>query len=521
MQMTDSNTKRPAPTNARHRCVWFFWVLCLTLIAKESLASGTSQYPIWSDLTFFERQAIGSKARAEAGDPDALLSIYLVASGVRELAEYETANKRIREFINDIAESPGEMDTPWLRGKVLNERMHSFFFPTTSEKARNGYSVDQSRLMGVFETGEYNCISSSLLYAVLLRHFDLNARGVILPSHAFIELQLPARLVEVETTSRRGYDQKHDRAFYEKNNDQWFDYRGLEPATYEDYLQRERVSLLQLAARNMLNQHTSSDRMDERDGARLAEISAFLDPGYALAQEKRLYFYNREIHRLVIKQQWDELLDLFATTYQSVLSGVNRHAGSENLQRAIHMYLSGAMLTYAQVGETELTLGTMGELLNRDWSKSDSRLELEKRVANAVGVLLQQLVQEKQFDEAQLVLSLTEGHMQNSQPWQDMTRWVYLRWAEEHWQEQRWEDVIFTLKDMQQAAAEEGRRHPLELIESAYYNWVLELTQQSELATAEGVVEQCRVQIDDQQRCEKASTLLERYQKQSRDSPDK
>lgn len=471
--------------------------------------TGNTRYPIWSDLSYFEREAIAGRSRAEAGDPDALLALYLVASGVRDLAGYETVNKRVGDFLRQQKEALRDSDDLWQTGKLLNQEMHRAFFINDADKPQSAYSVDQSRLMGIFETGEYNCISSALLYSVLLRHFDIQAKGVILPSHAFIELQLPGnRQVEVETTSQHGYDQEHDQAFYEKNNQQWFNTRGLQPATYDDYLQRQHISLTQLAARNMLNQHTAVERMSAEDGARLAEISALLDPAYALAQEKRIYFYNREIHRLIINKQWPQLYRLFATTYDSVLHGASQHRDVSSLQRAVQMYLSGAMLAYAQMGEIELTLEAMGELLNRDWDLSESREEQEKRVTSAVGLLLQHLVDKKQFDEAQLVLSLTEAHIQNIQPWQDMTRWLYLRWADQHWQEKRWEDVIFTLKDLQHMSPAEDQRHPLEMIESAYFNWVLELTQRDDTATADGVVEQCRVQIEDTRRCDKAAKLL-------------
>lgn len=500
----------------------FLLVVLLWLWASPSLANraeyGATPYPVWSPLTFFEREALSGLNKAQRGQADDLLALYLVASGVRDSADYLEVDKQLDDFHQQLNKLLTDDAQPLLIGELLNQQMHQRFFLKPSEQRPTGYAVDQSRLMGIFETGEFNCISSALLYAVLLRHHHIPASGVVLPSHAFIELNLAdGRRVEVETTSPDGYDQVHDEAFYQRTNKAWFAARNLQPATFADYQQRQTISLLQLAARNMLNQHTADQHMSEQDSLRLAEISAFIDPTYPLAQEKRLYFYNREIQSLIIAQDWASLRRLFDTTYQTVLGDAARHVNIDLVQRAIQLYLSGAMLAYAQMGEIESTLQVMGELLNRDWSLSDSRSELERRVTNAVGVLLNHLVKQQQFDESQLVLSLTEAHVGNNQAWADMTRWLYFRWAEDHWQQKRWEEVVFTLKDFQNLSPVRDAKHPQELIESAYFNWVLELSEANDLDSAEGVVEQCRIQLTDQRLCQKAETLLRKQrQRQER-----
>ncbi len=485
------------------------WAICLPC-HSERADYGNSAYPIWSPLSYFERQSIGDISRAANGKPDALLALYLVASGVRESSEYVNAYKRLNRFQQDLEKLIVDDPDPWLTGKLINSEMHKTFFLKPTEQHASGYAVAQSRLMGVFENGEFNCISSALLYAVLARLFDLPAKGVLLPSHAFIELNLAdGRNVDVETTSPSGFDQHHDQAFYEKANQTWFADRNLTPTTYNDYRHRERISLLSLAARNMLNQHTTEAAMAREDGFRLAEISAFIDPTYALAQEKRLYFYNSEIHTLILQQDWVSLKRLFAVTYETVLRDSARHQQSSKVQTAMQMYLSGALLAYAQMGNTEATLEVMGELLKRDWNLAESRAELEQRVTNALGVLLQHLVDQKQFDDGLLLLSLTEAHLTNQQAWADMNHWLYFRWAEDHWQHQRWEDAIFTLKDFQDLSNGDDQKHTAELIESAYYNWVLELINAKDHDTAIGVVEQCRIQINQQQLCRKAEKLLQ------------
>lgn len=513
-----SGSKHPSGADLRR-----FIALCLTallaLLPGLTLANradhGTTPYPIWSDLTYFERATLGDLHRARSNDPDALLALYLVASGVRSYDDFETVKGRIRQFVKDMRGQILETDNPWLTGQLLNQQMHqAFFLKESRDGAPNGYAIDQSRLMGIFETGEFNCISASLLYAVLVRHFDLDALGAMLPSHAFIQLNLEdGRQIDVETTSPAGYDQLHDEAFYQRNNNDWFASRGLAPATYADYLKRERVDLTLLGARNMLNQHTISSRMDDKDSSRLAEISAFVDPANPMAQEKRLYFYNREIHALVVEQDWKTLKRLFETTYENVMAGSRRHAQVEGLQYAMQMYLSGAMLTYAQLGETEQTLAVMGELLSRRLAQNpvpQGKQDVELRVTNAVSVLMSKLAERRQFDEGLLVLALVEGHLSDPKAWPDMVNWFYLRWAEYQWSQKNWNQVVAVLTEYlsQSQGAAANTQHPREVIGSAYHNWVLELVEARDFEQAKSIRDQCRAQFSTEV-CASAQKVLD------------
>ena len=484
---------------------------------------GATPYPIWSELTYFERAALGDLHKARNNDPDALLALYLIASGVRDYDDFETVKGRIRQFVEHARKHIVDKDNQWLVGQLLNRDMHNvFFLKESKDGAPNGYVMDQSRLMGIFETGEFNCISASLLYAVVARHFRLEVQGVMLPSHAFIQLNLDnGREIDVETTSPAGYDQAHDEAFYERNNNDWFASRGLQPATYSDYLNRERISATLLAARNMLNQHTVSSRMDEKNSSRLAEISAFIDPNNSMAQEKRLYFYNREIHALVVQQNWKTLKRLFDTTYSKVMADSQMHS-SGALQYALQMYMSGAMLTYAQLGETEQTLAVMGELLSRGLARGDSahdhgKNDVELRVTNAVSVLMSKLAERKKFDEGLLVLALVEGHLSDPKAWPDMVNWFYLRWAEYQWNQKNWSEVVTILTEYlgQYQSAGQDAKHPQEVIGSAYNNWVLELVETKDLEQAKTITKECRAQFSDTV-CARAQKVLAQGLKSSK-----
>lgn len=496
------------------RLLWSLLLLSYATWAERS-NYGQTPYPIWSPLSYFERDTISAVRASTDASAETLLALSLIASGVRGSAEFERARTQLSDFYQQLDKLLVQDPDPWLTGKLINQRMHAQLL-RAPDATPPGYALEQSRLQGIFEDGHYNCISSALLYAVIARHYDLAGAGVLLPSHAFVELNLPGgQTVDVETTSANGFDQPHDEAFYQSSNQQWFEERALQGATYEDYLARERVPFIGLATRNMLNQHTAKARMQLEDSLRLAEISAFLDPDYPLAQIKRLYFYTIEIQELIDAQDWASLSRLFDITYRTVLFDAARFPAELELQKSLQLYLAGAMLGYAHMGEVERTLEVMGVLLESDWSLSDSRAELESRVAHASATLINKLIEQQRFDDAQLMLSLVEGYIGNHPLWSHMTLWLYLRWAEHHWQAQRWEDVIFTLLDVQHLTHNSAGKQPLDMIEAAYYNWVLELGRSNKLDTATGVVEQCTVQISATQSCQKAQKLLRSLIKQS------
>jgi len=72
------------------------------------------------------------------------------------------------------------------------------------------YAKDQTSLSVLLDTGNFNCVSSAVLYNVLARRLGLEVRAVELPrhSHAFSLLRDGERDVDVETTNAKGFDPK-------------------------------------------------------------------------------------------------------------------------------------------------------------------------------------------------------------------------------------------------------------------------------------------------------------------------
>lgn len=68
------------------------------------------------------------------------------------------------------------------------------------------YSEFQTRVDTAILTGEYNCVSSAILYYYFARSVGLNAEGVETPLHALCTVLIGGKKIDVETTNPYGFD---------------------------------------------------------------------------------------------------------------------------------------------------------------------------------------------------------------------------------------------------------------------------------------------------------------------------
>jgi tetratricopeptide (TPR) repeat protein len=68
------------------------------------------------------------------------------------------------------------------------------------------YELGATELDHVERTGEFNCLSSALLYLVAAEGLVPSARGVVTPHHAFVHVTIDGKTIDVETTAPSGFD---------------------------------------------------------------------------------------------------------------------------------------------------------------------------------------------------------------------------------------------------------------------------------------------------------------------------
>ena len=81
-----------------------------------------------------------------------------------------------------------------------------------------------------------------MLYMILARYFNMNVKGVLLHTHAFVQIESQkGKIIEVETTSANGYSRMHNKKFYKNQAGKWFKFRGLRSSTYNE---RKKITVI-------------------------------------------------------------------------------------------------------------------------------------------------------------------------------------------------------------------------------------------------------------------------------------
>ena len=297
-------------------------------------AYGNAALHTWWPLTVPEVAAISGLDQAKQGDAHALLALAIVASADRrDAASFERYRQRVDQFLADVKPTVDGAADDWHRGYELHRAMHRVFF--AGERGDLGsYRLDQSRVTGIFDEGHYNCISSAMLFTVLARGFGMPVRGVLVPTHAFVEMGPPGgKILEVETTSNTGFDWVHDERFYRETAAQWSSSRGLRPVTLEDYQHRSVVEPYRLMAHGMLNQTVYL--RDEGERARMAELAGLVDPDDGETQLMRMRAYVQEAQKLWERKAARTIVKMFDFIGPAVTDISSRRAGDAKVTEMV------------------------------------------------------------------------------------------------------------------------------------------------------------------------------------------
>jgi tetratricopeptide (TPR) repeat protein len=104
------------------------------------------------------------------------------------------------------------------------------------------YAEHQTRLDEILVSGRYNCVSSAVLYMILVASQGLEGWGVMTRDHAFVTVRAGNETIDVETTNPYGFDPGSRREFHD-------DFGRLTGFTYvpaRNYRDRTDLSPLEL-----------------------------------------------------------------------------------------------------------------------------------------------------------------------------------------------------------------------------------------------------------------------------------
>ncbi len=491
-------------------------LLSLAAAAEESLdfdrsGFGKHPLPIWSELGEFESYAVRRVPAARAGDADALLALYLLASGEPvDMEDYDRARLHIDAWVGALPLS-GDPGQARRDARRLFIGMHTEYLGTelSSTAMPTQYREEQSQLSKIFTNGEFNCISSSLLYVVAARKLELDAEGVILPSHAFVQVNFPNQVVEVETTSFNGFDIPHDEAYYAAESNVWFDERSLEPPTWEDYQNREILSPFDLGVFNMTNQHTAKERMPYRDRMRLAELRAHYAPWDESSHKSRLAYYYQEFVHLRETDDYATARRMYDSLGGYLAGLAERRFDDDEIPILLTAVQAQQADTLVRSGSQEEGLKLARELLQSRSFPREAQV-VESHLFSVVSGYAVARAEGADYPGARVAFDALEVQCLQNKVCNSGLAQVYSAWAMHYVEDQNWErsaDIYreYLLLDSSSKLSE----YFTDNLERVYLNWASSEEWNGEWETALAVLNQCTQLLDKASECEAMLTELD------------
>ncbi len=451
-------------------------------------------FPFWMHLTPFEIRTLLNSEKAKAGDPDALLALGLTASGnVRDSALFLKYQARVSRFISAVRPEIDAEKDEWQKGYKLYQSMRKEFYIKDSVKELNGYDWYKSGLSSIFENGSYNCISSAMLYIILARYFSMNVQGVILPEHAFVQINRSSgKSIAIETTSKLGFDWIHDEQYYKTKSAGWLLARGLPATTYVDYLKRTLVEPYQLICFNMTNQHTAANRMRVEDIHRLKEIQAFVEAANSGYQHERLVVYQADfsyLQKIGDYKTGERLFACISPVTEAVLKAFPKDTAIINVTARLRCNQQGALFRLKKFDE--FLVSTRDVLATIPLVTLDSANLLNNCLSNAYN-FMNRFVESKQFDKAEKIAELIS-------PYAGTVSWLNqnLQWAlgmemNYYWEKNNWTEVVRVCKkQLHRASDAENKKIARSNMESAYCNWSNAYIKEGNWPKARDILKQC------------------------------
>ncbi len=473
--------------------------------------SGKSGLPFWSELTNFEIQTLQNLDQARTGDPDTLLSLAVIASGnKRDFKSYIKIKKAILRVVEKLAPEMAIAKTFTKKGKLLHQAMHNDFFLASKGPNPAGYSLNQSRLTDIFTTKKYNCISSAMLYMILARYFNMNVKGVLLPTHAFVQIESSkGKIIEVETTSFNGYGMAHNRKFYKNQAGKWFKFRGLRASTYKNYQNRKIVAPHLLIAANMNSQHTIPKRMKSADRLRIIEILAYTDPKDRIAQLNMLSSYNGRFNKLKSKKDFKTLERLFGRTDVLITNLRKNWKNDSEIQNILAWLDYEYAYTLYRNGKHDSALKRLKTGLRRLGNKVKDREVLLKNQMSLIHNYMVDLVKQKQFKSTEVISQRFSQYCHQVDWCRADQGWFYNSWADVYWNRGEWDKVTEKLgKQLKLTRDKKIRTDVIKNLEKAYLNWCYTYMKQGEWGRAADILKKGLAKYPKMRNCQKTLKKL-------------
>ena len=460
---------------------------------------GNAPFPFWFNLKPVEIRTLENVSQAKAGNPDELLALALLASGdVRDSVTFDKYVTKVKGFVARTRPSIDAERDFWQKGRLLFSAMRKEFLKTDSTNDLAGYDWYQSRLSTLLESGKYNCISSAILYIVLARYFDMPAKGVALPSHAFVQMTAPdKKIIEIETTAKTGFDWVHDANYYKSRALAWFSQRGLPQATYEEYLKRVVMEPYQIICYNMTNQHTDPKVMKFEDIHRLKEMRGYVLDDDAAAQKERFAIYGLEFQHLQKHEDYRAAEQMFGKIMPAVAEEKKRFPGDSDIARNAlileYNYATMLLMIHNHAPFVAASRSALDEMVKS--GIADTSEMYKGLLVNVFNFMKFYMDNRNDYADAESLATAFVPYARTQEWFLGNVQYMYGMELRSYWDQKQWPQAVKII-EKQKAVDASGTNSAMisKNLEAAYVNWSLMYSNEGNWPKAKDVLKQC---VDD------------------------
>lgn len=173
----------------------------LGVIWLSLFTAGAPQSQLWAPKAALPLNATEQVLIDDASDGDledhSLLKASLIAAGYTNPSELSLLQLQFNQLASRIdeeeahVEANAALETQTTRAKHLLKEMHRVVLT-------GNYEASCSDLRKTILSGQYNCVTATIVYQILSRRHDINSHAVAVPAHVFCQLDQPE--IDVQTT---------------------------------------------------------------------------------------------------------------------------------------------------------------------------------------------------------------------------------------------------------------------------------------------------------------------------------
>lgn len=167
------------------------------LCASSGLVSSAAQLRIKPSVNEgawalpLEQRLLSEGARGQF-QTFSLVEAALIASGAESAEELREARDRVEAILKKVE--------PQLADATGQEKAEAIFEALHEQLLTGKYQPACTSLRATFSRGDYNCVSSTILFCQLARSCGLQVESVTLPDHVYCRVQTDTESFEVQTT---------------------------------------------------------------------------------------------------------------------------------------------------------------------------------------------------------------------------------------------------------------------------------------------------------------------------------